>query len=77
MQSTGKEHKEHMHKFMPKVSEASAARQQNMQFLSLFLIPMMMAMVHSTRRNYGEKRQLMDDLKCFQLVARLEMTQTA
>lgn len=42
-------------------------RQQNMQYLSLFLIPMMMAMVHSTRQNYGEKRQLMDDLKCFQL----------
>ena len=62
------------------ISQASAAyraRQQNMQFLSLFLIPMMMAMVHSTRRNYGEKRQLMDDLKCFQLVAQLETTQTA
>jgi hypothetical protein len=40
-----------------------------LSLLSLLMIPLVMCMVHVTRRNYGEKTQLMDDLKSFDLAA--------
>ena len=42
---------------------------QLVSLLSLLMIPLVMCMVHVTRRNYGEKTQLMDDLKSFDLAA--------
>lgn len=42
---------------------------QLVSLLSLLMIPLVMCMVHVTRRNYGEKTQLMEDLKSFDLAA--------
>lgn len=52
------------------VSFDSDFRSGNLQLvslLSLLMIPLVMCMVHVTRRNYGEKTQLMEDLKSFDL----------
>lgn len=42
-------------------------RSRNRQMVSLLMIPVVTCMVHATRRNYGEKKQLTDDLKSFDL----------
>lgn len=45
-------------------------RTKNFHLLSCLVIPLVIPMVHSTRRNYGDKKQLLDDLKSFELEAR-------
>eukprot|EP00438_Fugacium_kawagutii_P033396 Skav210065 [mRNA] locus=scaffold485:105735:115321:+ [translate_table: standard] len=40
---------------------------KNFHLLPCLVIPPLIPMVHSTRRKYGDKKQLMDDLKSFEL----------